>query len=260
MLKKLKENNKTAIITGSSRGIGKETAILLAKMGLNVVICSRTQSEINSVVHEIKGITSNGNINNNNSNEDNNNNDVIGIKCDVSKSLEVDYLIQKTIDKFNAIDILVNNAGIVFIKKLIDTSEEEWDKTIDINLKSAFLCTRAVLPFMIRNRYGVIINVSSGAGKTGFPDISAYCASKFGMIGLTESAACEVTTGGSMNIRVMAICPGEVDTKMQADLDPEYYRRNKNKMLQPQQIAEKIAEMISDKQHKYRNGQSVEIG
>ena len=159
-------------------------------MGLNVVICSRTQSEINSVVNEIKRIISNGNgnINNNNSNDDNNNNDVIGIKCDVSKSLEVDYLIQKTIDKFKAIDILVNNAGIVFIKKLIDTSEEEWDKTIEINLKSAFLCTKAVLPFMIRNRYGVIINVSSGAGKTGFPDISAYCVSKFGMIGLTESA------------------------------------------------------------------------
>ena len=72
--------------------------------------------------------------------------------------------------------------------------------------------------------------------------------------------ACEVATEDSMNIRVMAICPGEVDTKMQADLDPEYYRKNKNKMLQPQQIAEKIAEMISDKQHKYRNGQSVEIG
>jgi 3-oxoacyl-[acyl-carrier protein] reductase len=257
----LKEINKTAIITGSSRGIGKETAILLAKMGLNVVICSRTQNEIDSVVHEIKGITSNGNINNNNSNEDNNNyNDVIGIKCDVSNSLEVDYLIQKTIDEFNAIDILVNNAGIVFIKKLIDTSEEEWNKTIDINLKSAFLCTKAILPFMIRNRQGVIINVSSGAGKTGFPDISAYCASKFGMIGLTESAASEVEAKDSLNIRVMAICPGEVDTKMQADLDPEYYRKNKDKMLQPRQIAEKISEMIFDKRHKYHNGQSIEIG
>jgi 3-oxoacyl-[acyl-carrier protein] reductase len=255
----LKEDNKTAIVTGNSRGIGKETAILLAKMGLNIVICSRTQSEINSVVHEIRRIIGNGNINNNNNN-DNNNNDVIGIKCDVSKSLEVDYLIQKTIDKFKAIDILVNNAGIVFIKKLIDTSEEEWDKTIDINLKSVFLCTKAVLPFMIRNRYGVIINVSSGAGKTGFPDISAYCASKFGMIGLTESAAWEVAAGDRMDIRVMTICPGEVDTKMQADLDPEYYRKNKNKMLQPRQIAEKIGEMIVDKEHKYDNGQSIEIG
>jgi 3-oxoacyl-[acyl-carrier protein] reductase len=113
---------------------------------------------------------------------------------------------------------------------------------------------------MIRNRYGVIINISSGAGKTGFPDISAYCASKFGMIGLTESAAWEVAAGDSMDIRVVAICPREVDTKMQADLDPEYYRKNKNKMLEPRQIAEKIGEMILDKEYKYDNGQSIEIG
>ena len=104
----------------------------------------------------------------------------------------------------------------MFVKKLLDTSEEEWDKTIDTNLKGAFLCTKAVLPSMIQNRSGVIINVSSGAGKTGFPDLSAYCASKFGMIGLTESLAWEV---GNYSIRVMAICPGEVDTKMQEDFD-----------------------------------------
>ncbi|MDP9287428.1 MAG: SDR family oxidoreductase [Thermoproteota archaeon] len=111
--------------------------------------------------------------------------------------------------------MLVNNAGTVFVKKLFDTSEEEWDKTIDTNLKGAFLCTKAVLPdTMIQNRSGVIINVSSGAGNTGFPDISVYCAGKFGMIGLTESLAWEV---GNYSIRVMAICPGEVDTKMQED-------------------------------------------
>jgi short-subunit dehydrogenase len=109
---------------------------------------------------------------------------------------------------------------------------------------------------MIKNRYGVIINVSSGAGKTGFPDISAYCASKFGMVGLTESLAWEVE---NYNIKVMVICPGEVNTKMQEDLDLDYYRKHKDNMLVPKQVAEKVVEMIFDDK-KYNNGQSVGIG
>jgi len=234
---------KTAIITGAGRGIGKETALLLAKNGLNIAVCSRTQCEIDSVIEEIKKLK-------------NNNSNAFGMKCDVSKPLEVNQLVQKTIDRFEGVDILVNNAGIAFISKLIDTSEEQWDKTIDINLKGTFLCTKAVLPLMLRKGSGVIINVSSGAGKMGFPNISAYCASKFGMIGLTESLAWEVS---DTNIIVMAICPGEVNTRMQEDLDKDYYRENKNKMLKPEQIAQRIVEMIFNNRHKYISGQSVII-
>src|SRR6478752_6895320 len=234
---------KTAIITGAGRGIGKETALLLAKNGLNIAVCSRTQCEIDSVIEEIKKLK-------------NNNSNAFGMKCDVSKPLEVNQLVQKTIDRFEGVDILVNNAGIAFISKLIDTSEEQWDKTIDINLKGTFLSTKAVLPFMLRNGSGVIINVSSGAGKIGFPNISAYCASKFGMIGLTESLAWEVS---DTNIIVMAICPGEVNTRMQEDLDKDYYRENKNKMLKPEQIAQRIVEMIFNNRHEYISGQSVII-
>ena len=247
---------KTAIVTGSGRGIGKETAILLSKMGLNVVICSRTQKEIDSTVKEIKETiksTKQGDGTITAAKEDS----ILGIKCDVSKASEIDYVVKSTIENFRSIDILVNNAGIVYVKKLIDTSEKEWDETIDINLKGAFLFSKAVLPFMIKNGYGVIINVSSGAGKTGFPDISAYCASKFGMIGLTESLAWEVE---NYNIKVMAICPGEVDTKMQHDVDLDYYKKNKDKMLKPNQVAERIIDMIFDYKGKYDNGQSIEVG
>jgi 3-oxoacyl-[acyl-carrier protein] reductase len=249
---------ETAIVTGSSRGIGKETAIILSKMGLNVVISSRTQREIDFTVNQIKEIITGTKNTGGGSSAEADGDKILGIKCDVSKTDEVDYLVKSTVEKFRSIDVLVNNAGIVYVKKLIDTSEEEWDKTIDINLKGAFLFSKAVIPFMIKKDVsnGVIINVSSGAGKIGFPDISAYCASKFGLIGLTESLAWEI---GNYNIKVMAICPGEVNTKMQQDYDQEYYRKYKDKMLQPKQVAERIIDMIFN-DRKYNNGQSIEIG
>jgi 3-oxoacyl-[acyl-carrier protein] reductase len=243
---KKEEEKKTAIITGSSRGIGKETAIILAKnKAVNVVVCSRTEREINSVVvEEIKKLTGNSS--------------VLGIKCDVSIPSQVNSLVELTIDKFGSesIDILVNNAGVAFNKKLIDTSEEEWNQTINTNLKGAFLFAKAVVPYMISNRSGVIINVNSGAGKVGFSNLSAYCASKFGLLGLAESLALEVDAYG--NIRVMTVFLGQVATKMWQEFDYSYYEKNKSKMLSPQHVAEKIVEMIFDSKT-YKNGASVEM-
>lgn len=236
--------NKTAIITGGGRGIGKETAIQLAEHVANVVVCSRTQSEINSVVKEIK------NVNNNQVN-------VLGLRCDVSVSSDVNFLVQSAVNKFGSetIDILVNNAGVAFDKKLLDTTEVEWDQTINTNLKGAFLFIKAILPYMIKRRSGTIINVNSGAGKAGFSDLSSYCASKFGLAGLAESLALEVEM---YNIRVMTIFLGQVATRMWQAYDYSYYEKNKNKMLSPQNVAAKIIEMIVNVK-KYKNRDSVEM-
>ena len=236
--------NKTAIITGSGRGIGKETAIQLAEHVANVVVCSRTQSEINSVVKEIKNV-------------DNNQVNVLGLRCDVSVSSDVNFLVQSAVNKFGSetIDMLVNNAGVAFDKKLLDTTEVEWDQTINTNLKGAFLFTKAILPYMINRKSGTIINVNSGAGKAGFSDLSSYCASKFGLAGLAESLALEVEM---YNIRVMTIYLGQVATRMWQAYDYSYYEKNKNKMLSPQKVAAKIVEMIVNVK-KYKNGDSVEM-
>lgn len=224
----------TAIVTGSGRGIGKATALLLAKKGVNVVVCSRTKSEVDSTVNEARKF----------------HDGVLSVVCDVGNALQVEGLVEKAVARFGQIDILVNNAGIFYLKRLVNTSEKEWDDTMNSNLKSVFLCSKAVLPHLAKT--GTIINVSSGAGKMGFENLPAYCASKFGMMGLTESLSWEVQD----KIRVMAICPGEVDTRMQ-ESDPKYYRENRSRMLTAGQVAEKIAEMIFDT--RYRNGQSVDI-
>jgi 3-oxoacyl-[acyl-carrier protein] reductase len=234
------KNLNTALVTGSGRGIGKETAVLLAAKGLNVIVCSRTQTEIDNVLREIKSLEG-GN--------------AMGKRCDVSIASDVNNLVEEVLKKYGRIDILINNAGISYVKKLIDTTEMEWDQTLDINLKGPFLLCKASVPHMMKNNLGVIINVSSGAGKVGFEDISAYCASKFGLMGLTESLTWEVA---NYNIRVMTICPGEVATKMQENVDSIYYQSNKDNMIQPKTVAEKIVEMVFD-DNKYRNGISVDL-
>ena len=245
MMNSMKQTEYTAIVTGSTRGIGKETALLLLKNGMNVIISSKSQDSVDNAIQDIylKFPSKKENI--------------LGLKCDVSKYSDIKSLVDISIKRFEGIDILVNNAGIIYYRSLIDTTEEEWNKNIDTNLKSVFLFTKEVLPHMIKNKSGgVIVNVSSSAGKSGFPNLSAYCASKFGIIGLTESIAKEVAD--NYNVKVMAICPGGVDTKMIKYIVNEGYDLSSRNLMKPQQVAKKIYDMISN-QKDYYNGQSIEF-
>ena len=237
------QTQRTALVTGSTRGIGKETTLLLLKKGLNVIISSRSQDSVENVIEEILDKFP--------SKKEN----ILGLKCDVCKHSEVKTLVDVSVKRFGRIDVLVNNAGIVYFESIMDTTEEEWDKTIDTNLKGVFLFTKEVLPYMIENKSGVIINVSSGAGKYGFPNLSAYCASKFGVIGLTESVAKEVT---DYNVKIMAICPGGVETKMIKDIVKVGYNAPNRNLIKPEEVANKIYDMIFN-QNGYYNGQSVEF-
>ena len=239
-----KQTQRTALITGSTRGIGKETALLLLQKGLNVIISSRSQDNVENVIEEILDKFP--------SKKEN----ILGLKCDVSKHSEVKTLVNVSVKRFGSIDILVNNAGIVYYKSIINTTEEEWKKTIDANLKGSFLFIKELLPYMIENKSGgIIINVSSGAGKSGFPNLSAYCASKFGIIGLTEGVAQEVANN---NVKVIAICPGGVDTKMIKDIVKAGYIPSNKDLMKAQEVAKKIYDMIFN-QKDYYNGQSIEF-
>ena len=243
-MKFTEQDKYTAIVTGSTRGIGKETALLLLKNGLNVVISSKSQPSVDNVIQEILDKFP--------SKKEN----ILGLKCEVSKYSDVKSLVEVSVKTFGRIDVLVNNAGIVYYKSIMNTTEEEWDKTIDTNLKGTFLFTKEVLPYMIENKFGgIIINVSSGAGKSGFSNLSSYCASKFGMIGLTESVAKEII---DYDIKIMAICPGGVDTDMIKDMVNDGFNKSNTNFMKPEEVAKKIYDMIVNKKN-YYNGQSIEF-
>jgi len=198
--------NKIALITGAGRGIGKAIALKFAKAGAAVVINDINTENMKQVVEEIKQ----------------NGGKVIYKKADVSDSKEVKELVDFANQKLGTIDILVNNAAISKVVSFLDTTEEEWDRVIEVNLKGAFLCSKAVLPGMIKKREGKIINISSQSGRRGSPWHAAYSASKFGIIGLTQSLAVEFAP---YNIKVNAICPGVVFTPLWEEMIDDYAQK-----------------------------------
>jgi len=160
--------------------------------------------------------------------------EAIAIFGDVRSESAVNDAVKTTLDTFGRIDILVNNAGVMIIKPFLETTVDEWNRIHDVNLNGVYLFCRAVIPHMMERKSGTIVNVSSIWGTKGGPDRSAYISSKFAVVGLTKALAEEFKTGG---IRVNAVCPGPVRTKMMEDLAPDV---NKDNWLAPSDIAHVI--------------------
>jgi NAD(P)-dependent dehydrogenase (short-subunit alcohol dehydrogenase family) len=226
--------HKVAIVTGGSFGIGKATAIAFAKRGASVIIADWIRDD--SALKEINGMGA----------------CAIFAPCDVSKPADVAAMVAQAINTFGKIDFAINNAGVEGeTSSTHECTEENWDRTIDINLKGVWLCMKHEIPHMLKQGKGAIVNVASIAGLIGFPGLPAYVVSKHGIVGLTKTAALEYARQG---IRVNAVCPGVIKTAMVdrttgkvktvekkfEDMEPV------GRMGQPEEVAEAIVWLCSD--------------
>jgi len=236
---------KRVLVTGSSDGIGKAIAIRLANEGADVVINYRSNSDsAQKIVSEIVALGSKS----------------TAIMADVSDSNQVNGLIKSAIDFMGGIDILINNAGVTRDNLILRMSEDDWDFVIDSNLKSAFLCTKAVLPQMLKQRSGRIVNISSIVGLNGNPGQANYTSSKAGLIGLTKTTAKEVA---SRSITVNAIAPGFIGTKMVEGLSPEVLKEIEKRVAlgrlgNTEDVAGTVAFLVSE-DASYITGQVISV-
>ena len=244
----MKLDNKTAIVTGSRQGIGRAIALVMAKEGANVVVSDINQKDCEKVVNEIKGLGGRG----------------LALKCDVTSRADVEVMVIKTVAEFGKLDILVNNAGIIAFKPFLELTDEDWDNTINVNLKGQFLCAQVAAKEMTKNNWGRIINIasiSSGGCGIAFPLVAHYTASKGGIIALTEALALELTSQG---INVNAICPGAIDTDMakgvkeSGQLEQVLLRIPRGRLGQPEDIAH-LAVFLASEESDYISGAAIVI-
>ena len=235
--------NKVVIVTGGSRGMGAEIVKMLANEGYNVILnYNKSKKQAVTIQNELMK----------------NNIKIDIFNADVSKRNEANELIKFAINKYKKIDVLINNAGICFEGLFTDIKEQEWKNIIDINLNSVFNCTQEALKYMINEKSGCIINVSSIWGETGASCEVAYSTTKAGINGMTKALAKEV---GLSNIRVNAIAPGIIDTDMNKNLNFEELEQIKNeiplnKIGKTKDIAKCVKWLIEDE---YTTGQIISI-
>lgn len=193
---------KVAIVTGGTRGIGRAVAQCLAEDGASVVVSGLDATRLDAATKELEGLGV----------------AVLGVVADVARREDVERLVDQTKERFARVDVLVNNAGVTRDALLVRMKDEDWDRVLEVNLRGAFLMTRAVAKVMMRQKGGRIINITSAAGAMGNPGQANYSAAKAGLIGLTKSVARELSRWG---ILVNAVAPGLIDTDMAAAMPAE---------------------------------------
>lgn len=237
-------NNKVAIITGASQGIGRTIALVFAKSGANVICIARSESKIKELCLEI---TDQGG-------------QASPIACDVGDGDAYANAIKSVANEYGKLDILINNAGITRDALLMRMNDTQWDEVLNTNLKGAFHGMKSAIRPMMKNKYGRIINITSIVGLTGNPGQANYAASKAGLIGMTQSIAKEVGTRG---ITVNCIAPGWIDTEMTVDL-PEDSKKDLldripiGKIGKPEDIAHAAVFLASD-EASYITGQTITV-
>ncbi|MED3982766.1 3-oxoacyl-[acyl-carrier-protein] reductase [Peribacillus simplex] len=236
---------KKALVTGASRGIGREVALELARQGADVAInYSGSEAKANEVVDEIKALGRKA----------------FAIQCDVANSESVTSMIKEVVEQFGRVDILVNNAGITRDNLLMRMKEDEWDSVINTNLKGVFLCTKAVTRQMMKQRSGRIINMASIVGVSGNAGQANYVAAKAGVIGLTKTTAKELASRG---ITVNAIAPGFISTDMTGELSEDVQKAMLDQIPlarfgDPKDIAA-VASFLASEASKYMTGQTLHV-
>jgi len=212
---------QVALVTGASRGIGLAIARRLGRMGARVAICACDETRLRAAAEELRRAGT----------------EILAVAADVSRAADVAALVEEVNRAWGDLDILVNNAGTGLFAPLHELGESDWDTILDTNLKGVFLCSKQVAPQMIRRRRGHIINISSLAGKNAMAGGGAYCASKWGLLGMTQCMAEDLRGYG---VRVSAVCPGTVQTEFSphAGKDPQ-------KMLQPEDVAHAVAMIVT---------------